>query len=264
MRFLAVLLFAALCSTSSADEFLLKDGSKVEWQSVTDAGDVYEIVTPKGTNLTVKKSDVERLIIGKPEAILTGATITFDKKRKLQRIDLTRFINVKKGTVAGTWTLSGRTLRCQAPTVKPMARLATSFVPPEEYDLSMTILRRGGNDAIAVGLIGGGKQFVFAFDVHRQTYSGLYLVDGREATQTKLGKAGAAFQKGKAVNVTFMVRKNAFVIQFNGKDYFTWTPGWKRVSVHGMHVVPAENVLFFMGHAGEFQITNMVLTRPRE
>jgi hypothetical protein len=65
---LSVLATLILAGTVSADELVLKDGKKIEWKTITDEGDTYEVTTPQGTKITVKKegSVPEPVEIGAP------------------------------------------------------------------------------------------------------------------------------------------------------------------------------------------------------
>src|SRR5205809_7329509 len=94
-----------------ADEIQTKDGKKVEFKVLTDEGDSWELTTPQGTKVTIKKSDFDRFIPGGvKETPLTGASFTFDKKRKLDKVDLLAKFDAKKDGLTGTWKLNGNVL----------------------------------------------------------------------------------------------------------------------------------------------------------
>jgi hypothetical protein len=259
MKYMLALLL--MITPAVADELKLKSGKTVEWVDLHDAGDSYDVTTPQGTKLTVKKDEVESLIPKKPAEILTGATFAFDKKRKLETVDLMKYVDTKQGAVAGTWKLNGGALTCTAGAAH--AKIQTSYTPPEEYDLSMEILRKEGSSDIGIGLIGGGKQVAYIFDAYQGAWNGLYMVGGQEAGASGLGVQGKAFTAGTPRTVTFMVRKEALVVRLDGKDYSTWKADWNTVSLSGNHSVPAKNVLFFIGYSGSFQISKVVLTTPK-
>ena len=40
---------------------------------------------------------------------------------------------------------------------------------------------------------------------------------------------GHVFTKGMAKTFVFMVRKEAFIVQLDGKDWFTWKADWSQV-----------------------------------
>ena len=77
--FLALLLIAL---PIGADELVLKDGKRVEWTSLKDLGESFEVESKGGVKLEVKKSDVARIEFrsrvadasdaAKSDAVLTG------------------------------------------------------------------------------------------------------------------------------------------------------------------------------------------------
>jgi hypothetical protein len=247
-----------------ADELILKDGKKIEWKTLSDEGDSYEITTPQGTKITVKKDDVESFTKKKTEGPLTGAQFTFDKKRKLTTVDLFTKIDLKKDVVAGDWKFAGGVLT--GTTNGGPSKLQTTFTPPEEYDLTLVIEQKDvAGGAIFVGLIGGGKQFTFGFG---GDWSGLEAYGGQKMQDSGIGIPGRFFQKAPRT-VTFMVRKEAFIVQADGKDYFTWKADWSKLSVIPFHAVQSQNTIFLVVSRSEvaqlsYKISRMTLTSPKE
>src|SRR4030095_1250647 len=141
-----------------ADELVLKDGKKIEWKTLNDEGDVYEVITPQGTKLTVKKDDVERLAKTRLPEVLTGAQFAFDKKRKLTTLDLLARVDTKRDGITGTWKqAAGAVVERRGTNL--IANLAPAYTPPEEFDVTVEATRKEGLEDLVVGLIGGGKQF---------------------------------------------------------------------------------------------------------
>src|SRR2546427_2270047 len=107
MRTLIVVL-VGIAGPGLADEIQTKDGKKIEFKALTDEGDYWELTTPQGTKVTVKKADFDKLIpSGVKEAPLTGASFTFDKKRKLTMSDILSKIDLKKDELVPTWKMAG-------------------------------------------------------------------------------------------------------------------------------------------------------------
>src|SRR5436190_14985623 len=172
MRHVIALLL--LVAPGWADEIQTKDGKKIEFKNLSDEGDFWELTTPQGTKVTVKKADFERFSPGgMKEVPLTGASFTFDKKRKLEVLDLFTKIDPKKDALGGTWKLAGGTL------VGPvqLGKIQTSYTPPEEYDLTIVAERKDRNPGLAVGLIGGGRQFSWHFDWGPTAMSGFSRIN---------------------------------------------------------------------------------------
>src|SRR5437016_7617002 len=109
MRFWPLLLLAPLWpSAIHADEIQTKDGKKIEFKLLADEGDFWELTTPQGTKVTVKKADFDKFIpSGVKDVPLTGASFTFDKKRKLETVDLLAKVDPKKDGITGTWKAVG-------------------------------------------------------------------------------------------------------------------------------------------------------------
>src|SRR5947208_758449 len=102
MRFMLVLVL--LAAIARADEIQTKDGKKIGFKALVDMGDSFEITTATGAKVTVKKEDFDKLVLaGAKEAPLTGASFTFDKKLKLNSVNLLGVVNPKKDSVGGEW-----------------------------------------------------------------------------------------------------------------------------------------------------------------
>jgi hypothetical protein len=261
---LAPLWLIMFCHVAFGDELILKDGKKVEWVVLRDLGDTYEVETPQGTKITVKKDDVESLAKKKAPELLTGASITFEKKLKLEKIDLLSRIDPKKDGITGTWRLAGGALFGQgAENMIAKCQLSAFTAIPEEYDLLIEVTRKDGNDALTVGLIGGGHQFDVFFDGYFSTFSGPACYNGTSANTNGLGVPGKFFANGKPRQINFMVRKEALVIQADGKDFVTWKADWTKMTLTPVQAVPAKNTMFLSVERSGYQITKMILTAPK-
>jgi hypothetical protein len=264
----APILTVLLCSLALGDELILKDGKKIEWKALSDEGDTYEVTTPQGTKVTVKKDDVDRLAKSRLPELLTGAQFAFDKKRKLQTLDLLSRIDLKRDVLAagGTdWKAAGGTL--QGTTNGPPAKLQTNVTPPEEYDLTLVVEQKDGpGGSFLMGLIGGGKQFLFGLG---DLFSGIDQLNGQSPNDSGSGIPGKFFTKGQARTVTFMVRKEVLIVMVDGKDYHAWKADWSKVSVKPFNAVASQNTLFMLVSRYDvvqlsYKISKMVLTAPKE
>jgi len=83
-----------------------------------------------------------------------------------------------------------------------------------------------------VVLRGGGRGFGFSFDGFNGTVAGIYAIDGKTPFDGPSKVPGAFFKTGEARTVTFSVRKNSFTVLAEGKEFYAWTEGWTRLSVH--------------------------------
>lgn len=257
----ALLLFAS--TLTFGDELVLKDGKKIEWKTITDGGDTYEVVTDDGAKITVQKSDVVSFQKTKSANVLTGATFTFDKKIKLTTTDLLKAVDAKRDAVAGSWTLAGGKLT-GAPPAEGHGRFIIPVTPQEEYDLTMVVTRKSGTEDLGVGIVGGGKQVTYIFDAFNGKVCGLYLVGGRGADTNGTGVPGPVFEKATRT-IVMMVRKQGLVVQVDGKDFCSFTD-WNNVSVSPAHTtgILQKGVLYLSVYKASFEISRMVLSSPRQ
>lgn len=261
---IALFTLLVLCSALSADELVMKDGKKIEFKSLSDEGDHYDVTTPQGTKITVMKEDVEKLVpIVKMSTALTGAAFTFDKKRKLDTVDLLTKIDLKRDSVSG-WRFTGGALigTGTQDDSAPRAKIQIPITPPEEYDLTITAERKGGSDDIGFGLVGGGVQFAYVFDAS-QIWSGIYDVGGQGADTNGTGVQGKFFEQGKLRTIVFMVRKEALIVRADGKDHLVWKADWSKISLRPAHAVPSKNVFFVYCFKSTYSITKAVMTTPK-
>jgi hypothetical protein len=260
-----MLVLVLLAAIARADEIQTKDGKKIEFKALVDMGDSFEITTPTGAKVTVKKEDFDKLVLaGAKEAPLTGASFTFDKKLKLNSVNLLGVVNPKKDSVGGEWSVSGAGLAgtsAQSGHVK----CQVDYPLPEEYDLAMTVERKDGKDDIFVGLVGGGRQFTVSFDSWGADWAGLALIDGNGPNASGLGIQQKVFSPGKERQLKFMVRKEGIVVQVDGKDFMAWKADWSKISVHPSLAVPKKNVVFVgIAGGGGLKIKAMTVSSPKE
>ncbi|MBI3857692.1 MAG: hypothetical protein HY293_18580, partial [Planctomycetes bacterium] len=154
-RFALAFVLGLAAAPLSADELVLKDGRTIEWTNLKDEGDTYEVTTPQGTKLSIRKEDVESFTKKKAPELLTGATITFDKKKKLETVDLLAQIDIKKDIVSGPWRFGGRLLSGGPGQAESLSKLQIGGFQaiPEEYDLTMVVERKEATNGFFVVLI---------------------------------------------------------------------------------------------------------------
>lgn len=261
-----LILLAAIVAAPHAwaDEIQLKDGKKIEWAALRDQGDSYEIETPQGNKVTVKKADVDKIVPTAPGSALTGAQFSFDAKKKLTTVDLLGRVDPKKDGLSGTWSAKGPALVGVSPShLNPMGadhgKLQISYTPPEEYDLTCTFERKDGSEDIGFGLIGGGKQVVFAFDAWAN-WSGLFDVGGQGCDKSGLGVQGKSIENNKPRTVVFMVRKDALVVKLDQKDHWIWKAEWDKCSVNPYHSIVAKNFLWITTYKSTYSISALKIS----
>lgn len=212
----------ALSLACRADDVVMKDGRKIEFKSIEDAGETYVIVTPENTRLVVKRGEVESFAKTEHVSPLTGASVTFDKKAKLDTTDLLK----RAEFVAGPWkTATDGSVSVAKVGPSDGAVFHVRQAPPaEEYNLTAVVERDGEGDNIGFGLMGpGGVQWTYLFDLEMGKESCLFTADRKRISSVP----GRQFLPKKARTVTFMVRKSGIVVQLDGKDFSTIRTDWK-------------------------------------
>ena len=255
MRTLLILALSA--SACLADDIVLRDGKRISWKTLSDDGDSYTVETANGQKTTVKKSDIDRISIARPDQSvpLTGAAFAFDAKHTATT-DLIPKVDLHGGDA---WKAVGRMLTATAswPT-----RQTVSFDTdvPDEYDLTAVVERAdSGNKDFAVGIVVGGAQCAFHFDSWDATASSLALIDGAESEKAP----GGVFKQGKPRTVRLMVRKGGLVVQLDGKDFAKLRPDWSRVTVHSAVHVQSKSRIFLVAAGGSWKVSTFTMTTAK-
>ncbi len=225
-----LLLLALMTVPCFADEVLLKDGRHVEFKSVEDTGEAYTILTPEGTRIVVKRSEVEGFVKTEPAVALTGATMSFSKGSKLDSIDLLKKVETDKDFLSGLWKFQpdGSLLA----EVAPSSCCQIRYTPvSEEYNLTVVIERTEGDDNVGVTFPApGGRQCQFYFDVDKGKYSAILIPGGPEGhLKASTPVQGKQLVARKSRTIIFMVRKAGLVVQIDGKDMTTLRSDWTKI-----------------------------------
>jgi hypothetical protein len=225
-----------------SDTLQTKEGKLIEWKSVADQGETYDVVTMKGERISVKKSDIEKLSgAGSDLPILTGATFTklqgkiktvngfgaIDPKR-----DLYGSVGIEAKVAAGVMTMD---LKSDNPT-----RLAIPVKLTEEYDFTITVERKEGVGDFYIGLMGKGRPFLLRFDSDSGIHTG---IQGAKMVDT--GKQ--VFQKDKPSTVECFVRHESVIVKLDGKEIVNWKADWTQVQMPDSHALPEGRTPPFIG-----------------
>lgn len=261
MRY-ATLLLTLMVSTANADELILTNGKRLAWKTLTDNGDSYTVEGEDGRRTMIAKSDVERIEKAAPPQPppLAGAAFTLDKKAI--SVNLLQALDVKKGAVAGTWKLEKGAL-VGVSDAAANSRLEFPMEVPEEYDLTIDVSRKEGLGDFDIGLVAGGKQFIVAFDAVNRTLSGIGYIGGQSIEQHRKAVKGPFFVDDKPRSIVCMVRKEALIVQVDGKDFLSYADGWDKLSNHAAHEVRSAKVPFLVIWKGTFSVSRVLLRYPK-
>ncbi len=270
MRLMMRILFALFltpASVSNGQEIVLKDGQRIQWTSLTDAGDSITVEDKGGVRLKIQKDKIVKMsaVTEEKPVVLTGATFSFKKKTK--SVNLMANVNPKTDTFIGSWSMSGGALSNTGD--EAGARLMVNYpVNEEEYDLEIAVERTDGKEYLGVVLVGGGRQFLFAIDSNKGALSGIWLLDGQGADKAKgdAVKLGCFLPPKQPTVITFMVRKSGLVVKMGGRDFYSLAiDDWKRLSLGDYHNIPREKVFgFVIGPYAAFKIHRIAMTIPQE
>lgn len=252
------LLTLAIAAPLQADVLILKDGSKVEWKSLRDQGESYEIETVQGTRITVRKERVEKFEKSSPP--LTGATFTFDKNRTLTTIEILRILELKSSYHTGNWKSNKEVAIGSSNSI---GKLDLGLIPPEEYDLTVIAQKQDeSHGEFFVGLVGGGKQFSFHFNAYAGCWTGYSMIDGKHVKPHGLPKA--AIKDKTHHKIVFMVRKEGVSTYMDGDELLTWGGDWKRVSLLQELSIPDASRLFIGVVGSSYRFQGLTLSYPKE
>jgi|SRR5579859_5563229 len=238
-----------------ADEVVLKDGRRIEWAKLEDLGDTYVITTPENQRVVVKRSEVESIAKTEHVSPLTGAQASFDKKAKLDLVDLLKRVEFS----SGTWKQSpDGSVFCTKPGPTEASVFYVKVAPDgEEYNLTAVVERDGEGDNLAFGLMGpGGARLTYMFDIDMGKESCVFTADRKRIAAV----AGRQFVPKKPRTVTFMVRKSGLIVQLDGKDFATARTDWKLSPFPG--ICPGEPGFGFAALGAGVRISKLAITLP--
>jgi hypothetical protein len=224
----------ALSLVCHADDVVMKDGRKIEFKALEDAGDTYVITTPENTRVVVKRGDVDSFAKTEHVSPLTGATVSFDKKAKLNVDDLLKRAEFQ----SGAWkTAPDGSVSVAKAGPSENATFHVRVAPAaDEYNLTAIVEREADGDNICFGLTGpGGARLTYFFDLDMGKESCILTADRKRISSVP----GRQFTAKKARTVTFMVRKSGVVVQLDGKDFSTIRTDWKLAPFPG--IMPTES-----------------------
>jgi tetratricopeptide (TPR) repeat protein len=190
-----------------------------------------------------------------PPAPLAAAPVLDASSPSSSVVNLLEIVVPERDSIEGVWALSDRKL--VSPENVSWARLQLGYVPPEEYDLRLVATRRSGNDALALGLAVGERQFVVELDGDGATASGLGLVDGKAWNSNETTRRGAVLTQGQPSVILCSVRKKGVTVSVDGKPVISWTGDAGRLAVPPDWRVTSRRRLFLGTYRSMYHITEL-------
>jgi len=137
------------------------------------------------------------------------------------------------------------------------ARLQVPYVPPEEYDLTLIVERKAGNNSLNLGLSNGTRQFMVILDgggPEGWGFSGIDFVDGKPFFDNTTTYAGPLLPEKVRVKVNCAVRKSGVRVQVQDRSVIRWNGDVDKLFVADMWEVPAPNTLILGCFESQFRI----------
>jgi len=179
--------------------------------------------------------------------------------QEVEKGDLLALIDPKKDALKGPWGKDGRLLVCNA---TEYDRIQVPYIPPDEYDLQATILRRSGDQSIVLGLARGNSQWGPNFDFYHggMLKSGVERMDGKQPEFNSLVYTGGrVFYVGKRVRLEAQVRRTGFKITADEKVIFSYTGDYKNLDMSGSWKMQDGKTLWLGLWNGETVFERLVL-----
>jgi hypothetical protein len=229
------------CSLAEKDKSPLK-----RTPMLAHASTIYEQALPDSSG--VLKAKIEKRLGELDPALLAGG------------VDLIALIDLKKDTRQGMWQKDGRALVNAA--ANEYDRIQIPYIPPDEYDVQATIVRRSGDQSIVLGLARGNSQWGPNFDFYHggMLKSGVERMDGKQPEFNSLVYTGGrVFYVGKRVQMEAQVRKTGFKITADGKTIFSYAGDYKNLDMSGGWSMPDTKLLWLGLWKGEVAFERLVL-----
>ena len=143
-------------------------------------------------------------------------------------VNLLRMIDPKQDAIEGDWTLSGDVL--VSPPV-PWARIHIPYSPPDEYDLTVTVERKDGDNCVGIGLVHGGPFAVFIDGFPELGgKAGLDLLDGIVFDKSPAAVKGLILKNNVPSTIVVAVRKSGVTVTVDSKVIVTWQGNYRQLT----------------------------------
>jgi hypothetical protein len=172
-------------------------------------------------------------------------------------LDLLELVDAEKDTVAGAW---GFELGFLTTSSVPWGRLQLPVIPPEEYELTMRVSRRGGNNSLNLGLPVGARQVVLILDGwDKGDKSGLDRVGDKSFFENETTRTGRFLPQGAVVTIVCEVRKDAIKASVDGGVVVDWKGDPKKLALWPDWKIPERGALFIGSWESVFAIDDLKL-----
>jgi serine/threonine protein kinase/formylglycine-generating enzyme required for sulfatase activity len=176
-----------------------------------------------------------------------------------RHVDFLDGMNARRDGLADGWAWDGDALTSS--TTKGFADLALPGKPPEEYLVTVTAERKGGADALRLGLTAGDRSFVVVFDLGG-TVTSLGMLESFGPGEHSATVRNTVFWKDKPLTVKCNVRtrdKRTQIDVYAGEERLVAWAG-ETHSLSAPPDVPKDAAVFIGSRGSSFRITRLELT----
>ncbi len=123
----------------------------------------------------------------------------------------------------------------------------------------MVVERIEGDEALGVGLVCSGRQFVATLDGWNGTKSLLQSIDRKWVDNESMRKT-RVFENGRRATVTYTVIRERIRVEVDGSTVIDWEGDATRLSLPGEFVVPGKQNLFVASYESVYHYHQIRLT----
>lgn len=171
--------------------------------------------------------------------------------------DLLPLINPERDSKLGVWQIADKAL------VSPLGRLVRiqiPHVPPDEYDLHLTVERLEGRASLEIGLTYRGSAFHIGIDSWQDNdIAGLNMIDGKDNRSNETTFRGKLLPKDTPIPLVCSVRSSGVSLRAGDKLIFDWKGDPAQLTCHPLWEMPRKDMLFLGSWETRFRIKRLAL-----
>jgi len=220
----------------------------------------------KGRPATEKKAFLSRALARAEESLfgqsgtdrLDALALISQVEAFYPNLDLLALIRLDRDGRPPPWTKDGSAL---VTGIAPSWCSDIPVVPPEEYDLVLTVERRSEKGSFNVGFVARGRQFMLDMDSYGvRQWTGISMLDGKGGDENGLAYQKRVFVDKLPRRITCSLRRRRFTVLFDGERIMDWkNPDYRKTDMSAHTAVVDKTVLTVGAYEGAFRISRFTL-----
>jgi hypothetical protein len=165
-----------------------------------------------------------------------------DYYREFSRaVHLLPLVSPLRDRLSGEWSVSESRISCGS---APFSRLRLPYVPPEEYDLLVVLVRKTGFGDVNLLLTHEGTPFLWAMGAVGNSIFGFATINGAWAASNPTTRHDTnCLDNGQLYTVVVQVRKDGLHAYVNGKLKSSWKTDYRDMGSDRNWGLPDSNFL---------------------